>query len=121
MPRTSTATTRHRAQKHRAEMVVALFLDGYLPHEIAQDSDMKLATVKRTLAERGYNPDRFTYDSQIIDEWVALYTGDHDGEHWSIYKIAKTYERSWSTVAVRVAERVGRLRHPSKHKRKKVH
>jgi len=101
------------AKDHEEESIVALFLGGYLPHEIAEDLDVSKRRVSGVLGRRGYSQ-RFSYEGEQIDEWVAYYTGDMTGEPWSVNRIARHYGRAWGTVAVRVAERVGRLRHPSK-------
>lgn len=92
---------------HEQESIIALYLEGYLPGEIAESLARSRAAVARLIEERGYNP-RLRADE--VARWVALYLGEWDGRRWSPWAIARRYERGFYVVRVAIAERVGRLR-----------
>lgn len=64
--------SRH-ANSHAVENCLALFLDGYLIHEIAQNLSLTERQVRSYISGRGYNPDRYSYDEHQIEVWVAMY------------------------------------------------
>lgn len=113
--RTQTARNKRASKEYQEETVITMFLDGWLLSEIATELGIRRSTAERIIINRGYNPQRFRrFEGQDIEEWVAKYNGDWDGFPWSVNQIAIDAECSWGTVAVRLAERVGRLRHRSK-------
>jgi hypothetical protein len=94
------------------DVLVDGFLEGRWPREMARELRITLTQAEKRLRACGLDPARYgRFDEEEVDTWVRLYRGQEDGFEWSINAIAVEYNLSWSTVAVQLACRLGKLRH----------
>lgn len=116
--RPSTASTTTGSTRATSENIIDAFLEGKWPERIAADFGITQARVEAALAAEGYTPHRFKYPEEEIQGWIQRYTGEFDGTKWSIAEISrKMYSRrkvkpAYGTIAMRLMERLGQLRHP---------
>ena len=101
-----------------SDTIIEEFLNGMWPERIAHEYHITEARVTAALVAEGYTAHRHKYPADEIQGWVDRYTGKHDGTKWSIAEISRRmYHRrkvkpAYGTIAMRLMERLGKLRHP---------
>ena len=94
-----------------SQQLLSMFLEGFLPDEIAAETGRSQASVESAIKVQGYNPERFKFGESIVRRWIKSYlTGDKYGPV-SISEIAYEWNTSWGTVAMQMSRRGTKLRH----------
>ncbi len=123
MPITARQTTTRlktaRITKREKEMVVTLFLDGYRPHEIAEQMRRGYITVAAAITDVGYTPERFSYTEREASLWADMYEGSGQHDKHCIREIAEFASEYAgehvppSRVSTALLRRGARMRHPA--------
>ncbi len=104
-------TTCLALERASGDRVMTMFLEGFMPNEIANQTGASLGTVRSRIEEDGKNPNRYSYDELTASDWESYYSDPDDP--WSVSLIASTWGVSSGLVNAALLRRGVRIRHVS--------